>query len=93
MKVETVVDADRADQLVSDVHAVVTAAEPALEDDELETLSEVVEFIEDVACIETGERIMESPITEKKYRVTRWIDAGEGQVVALAKEELEGAEA
>lgn len=68
-------------------------AEPALEPEELNTLSEVAEFLEDAACIETGEQIMESPTTETKYRVTRWIDAGDGQVVALAKEEIDEAEA
>jgi hypothetical protein len=89
MKVETMVDATRAAQLVSDLRGVSRAAEPALEADELQTLSEVAEFLEETACIETGECYQESPITEKTYRVTRWIDAGDGQVVALAKEEVD----
>lgn len=92
MNVDTVVDATRAAQLVSDLRALSRNAEPALEPDELRTLSEAAEFLEDAACIETGEEIMESPVTEAKYRVTRWIDAGDGQVVALAKEEIEEAE-
>lgn len=36
--------------------------------------------------IETGERIMESPLTGNTYRVTKWVDKGDGKVVALEKE-------
>lgn len=90
MKIETAVDATRAAQLVSDLRGVSRAAEPALEASEIQTLSEVADFLEQVACIKTGEQIMESPVTETKYRVTRWIDAGDGQVIALAKEEIDG---
>jgi hypothetical protein len=89
MNVDTVVDATRAAQLVSELRGVSRTAEPALEASELETLSEVADFIEEAACIDTGERIMESPVTDTKYRVTRWIEAGDEQVVALAKEEVE----
>lgn len=89
MKVETVVDSARTAQLVSDLRGVTHTAEPALEADELQILSEVAEFLEDVACIETGEQYMESPMTKKTYRVTRWVDGGEGQIMALAKEEVD----
>lgn len=93
MKVETMVDATRSAQLIEDLRGVAHTAEPALEPDELQTLHEVAGFLEDTACIETGERIMESPTTENVYRVTRWIDVGDGQVVALAKEEINPEEA
>lgn len=93
MKVETLVDATRADQLLTDLRRVTRYAEPALEDEELQTLSEVADWIENTACIETGECIKESPTTEKTYRVTRWIDAGDGQVIALSKEEIDDPEA
>lgn len=92
MNVETVVDPNRADQLASDLRAVAGAAEPALEPDELETLDAAAAFIEDAGCIERGERLMESPATETTYRVTRWIDMGDGQVVALSKEEVDPAQ-
>lgn len=39
--------------------------------------------------IETGERIMESPITGNRYRVTKWVDKGEGKAVAIEKELVE----
>jgi hypothetical protein len=93
MKVESDIDATRAAQLVNDLRGVSRRAERALEADELRTLNQVANFLESAACIETGERIMESPATGTTYRVTRWIDAGGGQVVALAKEEIDGCEA
>lgn len=89
MNVDTSVDATRAAQLVSDLRGVTHTAEAALQPEELQTLSEVAEFLKDAANIETGEQYMESELTEKTYRVTRWIDAGDGQIVALSKHEVE----
>jgi hypothetical protein len=39
--------------------------------------------------IEEGERIMESPITGEKYRVTKWVDKGEDKCIAIEKELLD----
>lgn len=36
--------------------------------------------------IETGKRLMQSPITDTVYLVTRWEDLGDGQYRALEKE-------
>lgn len=88
MKVESDVDVDRADHLVRDLEGLVTMAEPALEPEELDTLNEAIEFIEDVGGIQTGERYMESEMTDTTYRVTRWVELGDGQVMALSKTEV-----
>lgn len=39
--------------------------------------------------VETGERIMESPVTDTTYCVTKWVDKGDGRVVALEKEPID----
>lgn len=36
--------------------------------------------------IETGEKILQSPLTGKEYRVTKWVDQGDGQFIAIEKE-------
>lgn len=36
--------------------------------------------------VETGEKILESPLTGNKYRVTKWVDQGDGQFIAIEKE-------
>lgn len=36
--------------------------------------------------IETGERFMTSPLTGETYRVTKWVEDGDGRMVALHKE-------
>jgi len=36
--------------------------------------------------IETGEKILESPLTGNTYRVTKWVDQGDGKFVAIEKE-------
>lgn len=36
--------------------------------------------------IETGERYCRSPMTGHWYRVTRWVDLGEGRIKAINKE-------
>ena len=92
MNVETTVDPNDADRLVTDLHRVLRDAEPALTDTERETLEATIEWIEDAACIETGERLMDNPATDMTYRVTRWIDAGDGNVIALSKQEVEDGE-
>lgn len=56
-----------------------------LSDDEKHTA--VTEALDELT--ETGERIMESELTDRRYRVTRWIDKGDGKFVALEKEEIE----
>lgn len=37
----------------------------------------------------TGERYMTSPLTGTTYRVTKWVDTGDGKAVALEKEEID----
>lgn len=39
--------------------------------------------------IETGERIMHSELTDTTYRVTKWVDKGDGNGVALEKEPID----
>lgn len=92
MKIDTEIDPNRADDLVGQLRGVARVAEPALEEEELQTLKEVAAFIEDAACIQTGEQLMQSPMTGTTYRVTRWIDAGDGNVIALSKQEVEDPE-
>lgn len=89
MKVESEVDVDRADQLVRELEGLVTMAEPALEENELESLNDAMGFIEDVAGIETGKQFMESEMTDRTYLVTRWVEMGDGQIMALSKREVE----
>jgi hypothetical protein len=38
--------------------------------------------------IETGTRVLQSPTTGIVYRVTKWIDKGDGKYVAVEKEPL-----
>jgi hypothetical protein len=38
--------------------------------------------------IETGERIMESPTTDRRYHVTEWVDHGDGKFTALEKDRI-----
>lgn len=92
MQIETELDPNRADNLVGSLRRVAHLAEPALEEEELQAVEEAAEFIEEAACIRTGEQLMQSPMTETTYRVTRWIDAGDGNVIALSKEEVEAPE-
>jgi hypothetical protein len=40
--------------------------------------------------VESGERIVESPLTGTTYRVTKWVEKGDGRIVALEKEEAQG---
>lgn len=40
--------------------------------------------------IETGEKILESPLTGNKYCVTKWVDKGDGQFIAIEKELIGG---
>ena len=42
-----------------------------------------------VEDIETGEKIMQSPLTGNTYKVTKWVDKGDGKFVALEKELVE----
>ena len=36
--------------------------------------------------IEEDEKILESPMTGNVYRVTKWVDKGDGKFVAIEKE-------
>ncbi len=39
--------------------------------------------------IETGEKILESPLTGNTYRVTKWVDQGDGKFISIEKELVE----
>lgn len=39
--------------------------------------------------IETGERLAFSEMTETLYRLTKWVDLGDGKLVSIHKEEVE----
>jgi hypothetical protein len=39
--------------------------------------------------VESGERYAHSPVTDQWYRVTRWIDRGDGEILALDKEAVD----
>lgn len=39
--------------------------------------------------VETGERYAQSPITGDYYRVTQWVDHGDGKIQARQKEEVD----
>lgn len=39
--------------------------------------------------IKTGVKFLRSPITDTLYRVTKWVDKGEGRFVAIEKEEVD----
>lgn len=43
----------------------------------------------DESEIETGEKVMQSPLTDTLYRVTRWVEKDGGLSVALSKEAVE----
>ena len=40
----------------------------------------------DPSDVETGEKYLESPLTGNTYRVTKWVDKGEGKFIAIEKE-------
>lgn len=42
--------------------------------------------------IETGERIACSELTGRRYRVTKWVDLGDGKIVSLHKELIDDGE-
>lgn len=39
--------------------------------------------------VETGERVMQSPVTGTEYLVTKWVEKSDGRAIALEKEELD----
>lgn len=39
--------------------------------------------------VESGEKHLRSPLTGKLYRVTKWIDKGDGEYIAIQKEEVD----
>jgi len=47
--------------------------------------SELVEG-HDPGDVQTGEKILKSPLTGNSYRVTKWVDQGDGKFVAIEKE-------
>jgi hypothetical protein len=86
------IDALHAAHLAERLRSVVTRAEPALEPDELETLTETAAYLDETAGVQRCERRMQSPATGETYVVHKWIDLGDGCVTALAKEPAEDSE-
>ena len=39
--------------------------------------------------VRTGERYSQSPLTDHVYRVTRWVDLGDGKIRSLEKERMD----
>jgi hypothetical protein len=86
MNIETELDASHAAALLEELTGVIHTAEPGLTDDEVGTLVEVAEWIEDVANVETGEKLVESPATGETYKATQWIERDDGRILALEKQ-------
>jgi hypothetical protein len=82
----TEIDPRHAARLADRLRSLITKAEPALQKDELETLSQTASFLDDAAGVERGERVMERPTTGKTYVVHRWIELGDAGVIALESE-------
>jgi hypothetical protein len=89
MSTKSEINVHQANRIVDNLSEVMHRAEPALEEDELKKLSRAISFVEDAAGIETGERIMNSEMTDQRYIVTRWADLGDGQMLALSKREID----
>jgi hypothetical protein len=83
------IDARHAARLAERLRRIVMEAEPALEPDEMGVLSETADFPDDAAGVERGERLTQSPTTGQTYAVRKWIDLGDGEIIALAKELVE----
>jgi len=80
------IDVQHAARLAERLREIMTAAEPALEPDEMGALDETADFLEDAAGVERGKRLKQSPVTGETYVVRKWIDLDDGQVIALEKE-------
>jgi len=63
---------------------VTTACQIAMSDDKINT-DDLIEG-HDPSDVETGEKYLESPLTGNKYRVTKWVDQGDGKFIAIEKE-------
>ena len=86
------IDARHAARLASRLRGIVMEAEPALEPDEMGYLDEAADFLDDAAGVEYGKRLKQSPATGETFVVRKWIDCGDGQIIALAKEPAEDEE-
>ena len=80
------IDAREAARLADRLRRIGTEAEPALEPEEMSVLGEAADFLDDAAGVKRGKEVKQSPATGKVYIVRKWIDRGDGQVIALAKE-------
>jgi len=58
-----------------------------LENQAVEELHTREQFCDD--CLQTGEIITQSELTDCWYRVTKWIDKGDGKILSLVKEEID----
>jgi len=87
--VSSEIDAQHAARLASRLRGIVMEAEPALEPDEMGVLDEAADFLDDAAGVEYGKRLKQSPATGDRFVVRKWIDCGDGKIIALAKEPLE----
>ena len=84
------IDARHAARLAQRLRRVVMDAEPALEPDEMGFLGEAADFLDDAAGVERGMRLRQSPTTGEMYIVRKWIDLGDGKIIALEKEPADG---
>jgi hypothetical protein len=80
------IDARHAARLALRLRGIATKGEPALEPDQSGLLKEAADFLEDAAGVERGKQVKQSTVTGEVFVVRKWIDRGDGQVVALTKE-------
>jgi hypothetical protein len=83
------IDAQHAARLAQRLRRVIMEAEPALEPDEMGSLGEAADFLDDAAGVKRGIRLKQSAVTGETYVVRKWIDLGDGKVIALEKEPAE----
>jgi len=84
------IDAQNAARLAERLRSIVMEAEPALRPDEMGYLKTAANLLDDAAGVERGKQLKESPVTGETYVVRKWIDLGEGKIIALAKEPADG---
>jgi len=80
------IDARHAARLADRLRRIATEAEAALESGEMGYLDQAADFLEDAAGVERGKQVKQSTVTGEVYVVSKWINRGDGQVVALTKE-------
>ena len=85
------IDVQHAAQLAERLRGIAMDAEPALEPDEMGLLGEAADFLDDAAGVERGMQLKQSSVTGEIFVVRKWIDLGDGQIIALEKEPADDA--